>query len=535
MPRKAGTGSTPTWSERHACYCVRANMPAVNGTPGKYKLVPILDANTHDAAGLAKARKLAPVWIGNMRRDFAAEAVVTAAAAGRPTVIAFALEWAKSKYGEDSEQFKTLNRYLAVSTLGSMLIADVEMHHVEAFVEWMKAHPSKMGGTLGSSSILTCADIVHRAFIAATTKTATRPKLIASDPFVGLPSGTLPAREDKDPAAREGWSFAWDEVSQLVYDARVPPERRVWNALAFGTGARPQSVAVLRWSDWDRKAVPLSKITVARARKRRDASEGSTKTGAVMPCPVVPPLEAILEDWFTTGWREFIGRDPKPDDLIVPNENNEMRKQGRINRFFKADCKKLGLRVRHSYVTRHAFVSNVAEDGGDSVVTDRITHEPPRSKAVNGYRRLPWNRLCSEMSKLGFPSRPHRSDAGSDAKAGRGGESPEKVRRGDWIRTNADSTRAACHDENATVSIPEHVPSSPVIATGNGERQNESQNADPIATARAAIMRAVADAALLGDLGEVRRLTDAAERLQPASAPAAPASVIPIGRGAKRG
>lgn len=65
MPRKA-TGTTPVWSDRHACWCVRACVPA---NTGPRITIPLPDANTQDEKGRALAIELAPQFIAAMRRD----------------------------------------------------------------------------------------------------------------------------------------------------------------------------------------------------------------------------------------------------------------------------------------------------------------------------------------------------------------------------------------------------------------------------------------------------------------------------------
>ena len=99
------------------------------------------------------------------------------------------------------------------------------------------------------------------------------------------------------------------------------------------------------------------------------------------------------------GWRRLIGRDPTPDDLLCPNKDGHPRNINRANRDFGRDLAKLELRDRHHYCTRHTFITQTQEDGGDLSVLKWITHAPPKS-AYDGYTRAQWARLCTEILKL---------------------------------------------------------------------------------------------------------------------------------------
>jgi hypothetical protein len=225
--------------------------------------------------------------------------------------------------------------------------------------------------------------------------------MISTNPLK-LVRGDLPRLEDKDPAERATWIYTWDEIAKLVHDTKLPADRRVLNALRFGTGERISEIAVLRVRDWDRTAKPLTCINVGRARKSVSRREGGTKTGAIKPCPLVPVVATMLADWIDRGWEEHFGRKPKSDDFIVPTRMFHPRHENNSNRQFKGDCERVGVRVLSQHKARHAFISLAQRDGGDPQVLRWITHAPPRS-AFDGYSRAPWERLCQEISKLRFP------------------------------------------------------------------------------------------------------------------------------------
>jgi integrase len=311
------------------------------------------------------------------------------------TVGGYARTWINTQsYESQPKDAAALDNYLAPSELGKMALADVRPRHVAAWIKWLKTQPSPRDGTLAPRTVRNIYDATRRAFAYARFE-----ELIATNPAEGLPSGVLPEIADKDEDAREGWLFTHAEIETLIYDPRVPEPRRVYNALGFLTGMRPGETTAQRWRDWDRSLEPLTRLTVARARKSVSGKEGRTKTGARKLVPVHPALEAILRAWWESGWERFLGHAPTLDDLVIPNQEGAPRNTNRANRDFNRDLVKLGLRERHQYVMRHTFISRAQDDGADGSVLRWATHAPPRT-AFDGYTRAQWKRLCEEVGKL---------------------------------------------------------------------------------------------------------------------------------------
>ena len=48
------------------------------------------------------------------------------------------------------------------------------------------------------------------------------------------------------------------------------------------------------------------------------AGEKATKTDNPREMPVHPTLAKVLAEWKLEGFERFVGRKPKPEDLIVP-------------------------------------------------------------------------------------------------------------------------------------------------------------------------------------------------------------------------
>ena len=274
-----------------------------------------------------------------------------------------------------------------------MPVADVRAKHVLAFIRYLEALPSERGGTLAPRTVRNIYDVARRALDAAVIE-----ELLTANPCHVL-HRKLPAIEDKVPGARQGWIYARDEVERLIADPAILPDRRVSYAVLFLTGCRFGELAALRWKDWDRTLAPLTRLTVSRAIKSVSRREAQTKTGAVKLVPVHPTLEAVLAQWHATGWKELMGRDPTPDDLLMPSRRGNAREVHNGNRYLREDSVRLGMRPRHQHCTRHTLISLAQDDGADGSVLRWITHAPPRS-AFDGYTRQQWGRLCAELGKL---------------------------------------------------------------------------------------------------------------------------------------
>ncbi len=168
-----------------------------------------------------------------------------------------------------------------------------------------------------------------------------------------------------------GEGFDAEAVERLIYDERIPADRRVLYALEFLTGMRTGEAAARCWKDWDRTFLgDLGRLVVACSwdSKSRTMNE-STKTGEVKWIPVHPALESILTAWHEDGFRELFGRDPRPEDPIVParwafrparpgrDPYPVFRHHSASWRSFGEDLQLLGIPHQHHYESRSSFVS----------------------------------------------------------------------------------------------------------------------------------------------------------------------------------
>jgi len=253
-----------------------------------------------------------------------------------------------------------------------------------------------------------------------------------------LKRGDLPRKTDKDPRWRSRAVFSREEIEALIYDDRIPEDRRVLYALEFLTGMRSGEAAALRWNAWDQSPAPLGKLAVAVSYDSRAKVEKATKTERPREVPVHPALAKVLASWWESGWARFTGRPPTGDDLIVPAARGGSRNVSYSLKAFHLDLATLGLRERRHYDSRRTFISLGQADGARKEVLRWITHGAA-GDIVDLYTTLPWATLCDAVAciRVGardarvipFPTQ-ERGDVGETQEAGEEAEKKKALTLG---------------------------------------------------------------------------------------------------------
>lgn len=313
-----------------------------------------------------------------------------------PSVAEWSLRWIKTQQhrtAKDEEGY--IKNHLVGSTLGAMRVDRVTPGDVAEWVEWLCTRPSRRDNKpIAPRYVRSIYDVVRRAFARAKSK-----RIITVSPCDEDAAKALPVVADKDPTARQGWRLSRAEVHSLLFDERVPHDRRVLYAVSFMTGCRIGEAAALRWQDYETDAPCLGRLTIAVAYNRRTKTIERTKTGAVKYAPVHPTLRDVLAAWRREGWSRHQGKTPKDEDFIVPSKLHKPRGVYGTNEAFRRDCAKLGIRVRHQHCTRHTFVSLACDDGGREELLKRVTHAKPK-EAFSLYNHTGWESVCVEVGKL---------------------------------------------------------------------------------------------------------------------------------------
>jgi integrase len=226
--------------------------------------------------------------------------------------------------------------------------------------------------------------------------------LVAADPCI-LTHRQLGRARDSAKFKRAKAIFTAEELHLLVYDTRVPEDRRVWYALLGMAMLRTGEAGGLRWERIQR-GDPLGRMVV-------DTSydKGETKTGEQRWMPIHPALAAILAEWKLGGWARTMGRQPTDTDLVIPvppptnrgrrRAGGTMRTKDWARKRLVKDFAVLGLRHRRAHDLRRTGISLAQDGGADSRVLRWGTHAPP-GETIDAYTTLAWSTLCRAVACL---------------------------------------------------------------------------------------------------------------------------------------
>lgn len=211
----------------------------------------------------------------------------------------------------------------------------------------------------------------------------------------------LGPKEDKDPEWRATAIYTRDEAEMLISDDRIPADRQVLYALEIIGMLRHGEAAGLRFRHYDASLEPLGRLVIATS-----YDTGRTKTKRPRFMPVHPVLAAILAEWKLNGWPKMMGRQPTPDDLVVPLPASHrvklgtMRTKDHSSKRLVKDLKKLKLRHRRGHDMRRTGISLARTDGARKDILVLCTHNPGKNSVIDSYTTFLWKSLCEEVAKL---------------------------------------------------------------------------------------------------------------------------------------
>ena len=315
-----------------------------------------------------------------------------AALAGALTVRAYGTTWIARRTVANVKTEAAQLRLHIYPLIGDMAIADVRPRHIRDVVAALRAktsdHPKCKGDRLAPRTVRHIFALLRRFF-----KSAVIDEHIATSPVM-VEKNVLPKNVDKDPEWRSTAIFEREELITIISDPRIPEYRRVLYALEGIAGIRHGEMAGVRWREYHDQAAPLGKLVVTRSGEKK-----RTKTQLTREIPVHSTLARILGAWKATGWADKYGRDPRPDDLIVPTEKHKVRKSPNTLRDFKKDLALVGLRPRRAHDLRRTFITLAQIDGARRDILKPLTH-PSERDIVGLYTTFPWPVVCGEVAKL---------------------------------------------------------------------------------------------------------------------------------------
>jgi hypothetical protein len=182
-------------------------------------------------------------------------------------------------------------------------------------------------------------------------------------------------------------------VVLLTRHHAIPAPVRMLNGLCALAGLREGEACGRRWRDITEAAE--GDLPAMDVKSQYDDKPLKTKRPRVVP--VHPELQRLLLDWASTGFREYVGRDPQPDDFVVPNCQPRARsKCWARTTYYKAfveSAQSAGVRPRTLHATRHTFVTLCRRAGAIKDHLRVVTHNP-RGDIVDRYTHLDWEPLC---------------------------------------------------------------------------------------------------------------------------------------------
>lgn len=216
-----------------------------------------------------------------------------------------------------------------------------------------------------------------------------------------LTRAELPKNVDRDPRWREEAVFSRAELVQLLFDPRLPDVNRMMYGLLGLTGARTGEVVALTWGDYQ-EAEPLDRLSVHRSFNAKAREFRPTKTEVPRRVPAHPLLGVLLAAW-KDRWSAEFGREPTPEDLIIPwvPRSGRMRpwRTDTIWKRLDQDLAQLGLRHRRAHDLRRTFISLCREDGAREDLLKWVTHGRPPG-IMDVYTTPRWATLCAQVEAL---------------------------------------------------------------------------------------------------------------------------------------
>lgn len=333
-----------------------------------------------------------------LRWAVAAQAAIdkrnTVGSGGPTTVATYAKRWleepSRAALSSIADITGHVNNHI-IPRLGELRIIDVRPHHIRDFLRALKTDAEL---DLAPKTILNVFGTLRTMFADAVVD-----ELIVATP-VAVKRQDLPEKVDKDPEWREKATYERAEIVQLLSSSKVPPERRIQYALKALAGLRHGEVAGLRWHHWTENTEPLGKLSIARTYQSK-----RTKTKVTRPVPVHPQLLRMLTAWRAL-WPQIYGREPEPDDFVVPTRTMRPVDPSDAVIAMKLDLTALELRLdagehrdRGGHDLRAWFITSALADGAAPDALYAVTHTKKRDVA-SGYNRQRWSRLCEAVSAL---------------------------------------------------------------------------------------------------------------------------------------
>lgn len=294
----------------------------------------------------------------------------------------FAAQWLDGRKNRTAGKDRSMWRNHVESTdFAKLEISMVRAPHTATLVESMKDKG------LSDKSVANVLGMLHTMF-----RDAEMLGLTHIQP-VKLPKNALKRRRSRDPDI-----YQPSEALALMLNRNVEPDVRMLFTLLFYSGMRQGEAHGRRWRDLQ----PATGLKAMHVRSQYDGAE--LKTNEWRTVPIHSVLESVLEQWASFGFQAVYGRNPQPDDFIVPSRTTlgVMTRSVGYKRMM-AGAKAAGVKFRGVHATRHTFITIARRGGAVKDSIEQITHNS-KGDIVDGYTRTDWEPLCEAMSRVVFDS-----------------------------------------------------------------------------------------------------------------------------------
>lgn len=194
-----------------------------------------------------------------------------------------------------------------------------------------------------------------------------RGPLAALDPMIGIENRRV-VKRPPDPLTAE-------ERDAILADLKKRHDVRIWAyfAAAFYTGMRPEELIALRWEDVDWRR---QQLRVQRVRTFKGSERDGTKTHTVRDVDLVPQAIEALRAMrpFTELKRDEDGREVDVfENPVTGRPWHDERSQR--DHYWKPSLKRLGIRARRAYCTRHTWCTVALMAGvNPAYIADQAGH-----------------------------------------------------------------------------------------------------------------------------------------------------------------
>lgn len=284
---------------------------------------------------------------------------------------------------------------------GPMLAEDLTPQHVEAF-NAAKVAAGRAGKTVTKDHSLVCTFLDWCVRTGAAT----------SNPARQICKKTLPANKARDPNRARLEVPSVRDATRLLYDVRIPFERRLLYATTYTFGLRIGETGGVDVGAIA-EAAPLRDLVLSQQWLTKHFELGPPKADDPRHIPVPGYFEADFlaprEVWF----RDTYGRASRHTDPIAPYYKPWRQvcrwNQGTALDWLRKDLVMLGIPVpaagpQRMHALRYALATHLAGAGADRHAIQAITHSTNAHErertSVGLYIIQYWPFICAERSKL---------------------------------------------------------------------------------------------------------------------------------------